>query len=190
MLDATGAEVGLVASLRNYYGQSASVVRAMTLPGGSGPEFVAFSVSGLGLVTSEYACNSYYGTYYSDPTCAGDRFQTCDSGLCSSAAGAFLFTSVAVTPEGVGCFARGGTEFRHGDFYHPIEVYGPSIAAATAACEDTGGRLLGPVTSCGSPPQFPNFCADCCALIRNLGVAPLHQVDLSAIGTPPFHLAR
>src|SRR5689334_11274861 len=51
VLDATDAEVGLVTSLTTYYGQSASVVREMTLPGSSGPEFIAFSVTTQGLNT-------------------------------------------------------------------------------------------------------------------------------------------
>ena len=191
VLDATGAEVGLVTSLQTYYGQSASVVRQMTLPGGSGPEFVLFSVTAHGLNTSEYAtCTSYYGTYFSRSDCTGDELQSCDYGSCSSVSGAFLFTPIAsITSDGMACFARGGTEFRRGDFFHDTFVSGPSIDAATAACEGPGGTLLGPIRNCGSP-QFPFYCGQCCALSHNVGVAPVHQFDLSTVGTPPFRLAR
>lgn len=189
VLDATGVEVGLVTSLQTYYGQFASVIREATLPGGSGPEFIAFSVSARGLTTSEYACNSYYGTYYSNADCTGDRFQSCEYGSCSSVEGAFLYTSLTTRPDGVACFARGGTEFERGDFYHQTYLSAPSIDAVTSLCVAGGGTLLGPVTNCGSP-QFPFFCAQCCSLRRGVGVAPVHEVDLSTVGTPPFRLSR
>ena len=199
VLDATGAEVGVVSALVNgysYYGssspQSARVVRQMTLPGGSGPEFIAFYVTTQGLKTTSYSCTSsysYYGIYYTNADCSGDRFQTCDYGACSSADGAFLFTSLTAGSDGLACFARGGAEFRRGDFYHQSFVGGPSIAAATSACVGAGGTLLTPAIDCGSP-QFPRFCAQCCFLRRSVGVAPVHEVDLSTVGTPPFRLGR
>jgi hypothetical protein len=189
VLDAAGAEVGLVTSLQTYYGQYASVVREATLPGGSGPEFIAFSVTAQGLATSEYACTSYYGTYFPNADCTGDPFQTCEYGSCSSVAGAFLYTSLSIRLDGVGCFARGGPEFRRGDFYHQAQVNAPSIDAVTAACVGRGGTLLGPVANCGTP-QFPYFCAQCCSLSRDVGVAPVHEFDLSTVGTPPFRLSR
>src|SRR5262245_4943180 len=195
VLDASGAEVGLVMSLvqtGSYYGsgssQSARVVREMMLPGGSGTEFIAFYITTQGLTTSDYACSSYYG-YYTKADCTGDRFQTCEYGSCSSVAGAFLFTSLTPGPDGVACFARGGTEFQHGDFYQRTYVSGPSIDAATSQCVGAGGTLLTPVIDCGYP-QFPHFCAQCCLPKSDVGVAPVHQVDLSGVGTPPFRLGR
>ncbi len=190
VLDATGAEVGLVTSLQSaYYGeQSARVVSEMTLPGASGPEFVGFSVSARGVTTSDYACNGYYGIYYRNADCTGDPFQTCDYGSCSSATGALLFTPVSVNTDGIGCFVRGGSEFRRGDFYHLINVHGPSIEAATSQCVTGGGTLLSPAVSCGN--GSPLFCAQCCAFGHSVGVAPVHQVDFSTIWTPPFRLGR
>jgi len=186
VVDALGSEVGVVTSLTTYYGQYASVLREATLPGGTGPEFIGFSVTTQGLRTSDYACDtSYYGTYFRTPDCTGETLQQCEYGSCSSAEGAFLFTPVQVKPDGVACFVRGGDEFERGDFYRPTTVFAPSIALAVAQCTDTGGVLLGPIVSCG--PSF--FCGDCCRLDHNVGVAPIHSFELS-VGTPPFRLSQ
>ena len=189
VVDANGVEVGAVTQLATYYGQYAQIIREMVLPGGGGPEFVQLAVTTQGLRTSEYACSSYYGTYYRTPDCSGEQLRGCDYGNCSSIAGAFLFTPVAVGTDGVACFTRGGSEFERGDFYRPLSIYAPSIEQATAQCSSGGGTLLGPITECGSP-QFPYFCGQCCQPYQDVGVAPVHTVDLSSIGTPPFRLAR
>ena len=186
VVDANGSDVGVVTSLQTYYGQFARVLRQETLPGGSGPEFIAFTVTAQGLSTSDYACNSYYGTYFRTPDCTGQRLEECDYGNCSSIAGAFLFTSVAVRPDGVACFARGGSEFERGDFYRKVSTFGTSIDAAVRACVDPGGTLVGPITACG----FNGFCGDCCSPARDVGVAPVHEVDFASVGTPPFRLSR
>jgi hypothetical protein len=187
VVDANGSEVGIVTALENsYYGQHARLLRESGLPGAIGPEFIQFSVSVQGLVTSDYACNSYYGTFFKTPDCAGPRYEQCEYGNCSSVAGAFLFLPVVVGTNGIGCFARGGSEFERGDFFRKSSTFGSSIDQVVAACTDSGGTLLGPVTQCG----FNGFCADCCLPARNVGAAPVHEIDLSAVGTPPFQLSR
>jgi hypothetical protein len=187
VVDASGSEVGLVTSLdTSYYGQYARLLRETGLPGGTGSEFIQFSVNTQGVVTSEYACNSYYGTYFKTADCAGQRYEQCEYGNCSSIAGAFLFTRVSVGPNEIGCFTRGGSEFERGDFFRKSSTFGDSIAQAVAACTDVGGTLLGSITQCG-----PNeFCGDCCRAAPDVGVAPIHEVDFSNVGTPPFRLSR
>ena len=186
VVDANGSDVGLVTSISNsYYGQYARLLRETALPGGSSPEFIQFSVSTQGLATSEYACSSYYGTYFKTPDCAGQKYEQCEYGNCSSVAGAFLFTRVDIMTSGVACFTRGGSEFERGDFFGKSSPFGASIAQAVSACVDNGGTLLGPVTAC-----FNGFCADCCRPAPDVGVAPVHEVDLSSVGTPPFRLSR
>jgi hypothetical protein len=189
VVDSLGSDVGLVTRLINYYGQYATVVREETLPGGSGPEFITFSVTTEGIRTSDYACNfSYYGTYFRTPDCQGERLQRCEYGNCSSVQGAFLFTPIGVGNDFTACFTRGGSEFERGNFYRESSVFGSSIAQAVAQCTDTGGTLLGPITLCGPGSSF--FCGDCCRLDLNVGVAPIHTLDASQFGTPPFRLSR
>ena len=187
VVDANGSEVGLVTSLTNgYYGQYARLLRESGLPGGPSPEFIQFSVRTSGVVTSDYGCTSYYGTFFKTSDCAGQRYEQCDYGNCSSAAGSFLFTRVTVGANKIGCFARGGSEFERGDFFRKADTFGNSIAQAVAACTDAGGTLLGPITQCGPSA----FCGDCCRPAPDVGVAPLHEIDFSKIGTPPFRLSR
>ena len=187
VVDAAGSDVGTVTALANYYGQYAQVLRETTLPGGTGPEFITFSVNTRGVrTTSYYGCGSYYGTYYRTPDCAGEQLQNCDYGNCASTEGAFLFTSIQIGPDGIGCFTRGGSEFERGDFYRSVYVSGPSVEAATAACTNRGGSVLGSIASCGT--SF--FCGQCCAVDQGVGVAPLHSVDMATVGTPPFRLSR
>jgi hypothetical protein len=187
VVDANGSEVGLVTSLTNgYSGQYARLLREAGLPGGAGSEFIQFSVNTHGVVTSDYACNSYYGTFFKTPDCAGQRYEQCEYGNCSSIAGAFLFTSVSVRTDNVGCFTRGGSEFERGDFFRKTSTFGNSIAEAVAACTDVGGSLLGSITQCG----FDAFCGDCCRPVLDVGVAPVHEIDFGNVGTPPFRLSR
>ena len=187
VVDANGSDVGLVTSLTaGYYGQYARLLRESGLPGGTGPEFIQFTVSTRGVETSEYACNSYYGTFFKTPDCKGQKYEQCEYGNCSSIEGAFLFTRVSVGLDGVGCFARGGAEFERGDFFAKTTTFAQSIAQAVAACVDGGGTLLGSVRQCG----FNSFCADCCRPSQDVGVAPVHEIDFSNMGTPPFRLSR
>jgi hypothetical protein len=46
--------------------------------------------------------------------------------------------------------------------------------------------LLGPITQCGTNA----FCGDCCRPALDVGVAPIHELDFSNVGTPPFRLSR
>ena len=187
VVDANGSDVGLVTALANgYYGQYARLLREAGLPGASAPEFIQFSVTTAGVRTSDYACNSYYGTFFKTPDCAGTQYEECEYGNCSSSAGAFLFTTVSVRPDGVGCFTRGGAEFERGDFFRKASTFGETIDEAVAACVDGGGTLLGPIQSCG----FNAFCGNCCRPAQDVGVAPVHEIDFGSIGTPPFRLSR
>jgi len=186
VVDANGSDVGVVTQLTTYYGQYAQVLRESGLPGSNGPEFIQFTVTAQGVRTSEYACNSYYGTYFKTPDCTGQKYEQCDYGNCSSVAGAFLFTRISVNPAGIGCFTRGGSEFERGDFFRRLNTFGQSINQAVAACVDNGGTLLGPVTQCG----FNSFCGDCCRPSQDIGVSPIHEVDFASVGTPPFRLSR
>lgn len=189
VVDANGSDVGVVIGLTNYYGQYARVAREMLLPGGTGPEFITFSVTPQGLRASDYACSSYYGTYYPNPDCTGDQLQQCEYGNCSSAESAFLYQSVSVKTGGTACFARGGSEFERGDFYRQSRVSGSSIDQAVNSCTNGGGTLIGPIAPCFPGANF--FCGECCVLDHNVGVAPLHQFDLNAaVGTPPLRLSR
>lgn len=189
VVDAVGSEVGVVTRLTTgyYYGQYAQVLREETLPGGTGPEFITFSVTVDGVRTSEYSCDfSYYGTYFRTPDCQGDPLLNCEYGNCSSVEGAFLYTPVQIGLDLMGCFARGGSEFERGDFYQEESLFGPSIGQVVTQCADSGGTLTGPVTPCG--PGF--FCGQCCELQQAVGVAPIHSFDASSFGTPPFRLSR
>ena len=189
VLDVNAAEVGVVIALRSYYGQFADVVRQMSLPGGSGQEFVLFSVTPQGVQTSPYACNSYYGTFFRTADCRGQEFQRCDvDGSCSSVDGAFLYTKLTSTNDGLACFTRGGAEFERGTFYRENEVSGPSILNATQQCDAQGGALTAPPVPCPGAPLV--FCGQCCVAQSDVGVAPLHKVNLSGVGTPPFRLGR
>jgi hypothetical protein len=190
VVDALGSDVGVVTRLITgyyYYGQSAQVLREETLPGGTGPEFIQFTVTPDGLSTSEYGCG-YYGTYFRTPDCQGEPFVQCEYGTCSSVAGAFLFTTVSFKPDLQGCFARGGSEFERGTFFRQSTVSALSIDQAVAQCTDSGGSLVGPITLCS--PGSPFYCGECCRAAQNVGVAPLHTFDASGFGTPPFRLAR
>jgi hypothetical protein len=186
VVDANGGDVGLVTSLTTYYGQYASVLRESGLPGSSGPEFIQFSVTAQGIRTNEYACNSDYGTFFKTPDCSGQRYEQCEYGNCSSVAGAFLFTRIQVSPSGIGCFARGGSEFERGDFFRHVSTFGNTIDQAVSACVDNGGTLLGSVTPCSG--SF--FCGECCRPFPNVGAAPIHELDFGNVGTPPFRLSR
>jgi hypothetical protein len=187
VVDAVGSDVGAVTSLGSYYGQYAQVLREATLPGGTGPEFITFSVSTRGVRgNAYYGCGTYYGTYFRTPDCSGELLQSCDYGNCSSTAGAFLFMPITVGNDGVGCFTRGGSEFERGDFYRSVSVYGASVEAATTSCTSRGGSVIGSIGSCGPS----SFCGQCCQLDQNVGVAPIHTVDMSSVGTPPFRLGR
>jgi hypothetical protein len=186
VVDANGSEVGIVTTLGNgYYGQYARLLRESGFAGGPGPEFIQFSVEVHGVVTSEYACSSYYGTFFKTPDCAGQKYEQCEYGNCSSIEGAFLFTRVDVGVNGIGCFTRGGQEFERGDFFRRSRTFGSSIDEIVGACVDSGGTLLGSVTQCGG-----GFCADCCLPALDVGVAPVHEMDMSHVGTPPFRLSR
>jgi len=122
VVDANGSDVGLVTSISNsYYGQYARLLRETALPGGSSPEFIQFSVSTQGLATSEYACSSYYGTYFKTPDCAGQKYEQCEYGNCSSVAGAFLFTNSNVNAVA-----------------HPTGYTGAGGVASVAICIDPG----------------------------------------------------
>ena len=186
VVDANGSDVGVVTSLITYYGQYAQVLRESGLPGSNGPEFIQFTVTAQGIRTSEYACNSYYGTFFKTPDCTGQKYEECDYGNCSSVAGAVLVTRIQVSPAGVGCFTRGGSEFERGDFFRRLTTFGQTIDQVVAACVDNGGTLLGPVTQCSGP----FFCGDCCRPIQDVGAAPIHEVDFGSVGTPPFRLSR
>jgi hypothetical protein len=186
VVDANGSDVGLVTSLTTYYGQYAQVLRESGLPGSGGPEFIQFSVTTAGVRRSDYACNSYYGTFFRTADCTGERFEQCEYGNCSSTEGAFLFTRVSVRTDGIACFTRGGSEFERGDFFRKTSTFGSTIDQAVAACTDGGGTLLGPIRQCG----FNAFCGDCCRPAPAVGVAPIHEVDFSSVGTPPFRLSR
>jgi len=187
VLDVNSSEVGLVLSVGSYYGQYATVTRQMSLPGGTGPEIVVFSVTPSGLRTSSYACSTYYGAYFRSPDCTGPLLQRCEYGNCSTG-GAFLFTSLQPGSDGVACFTRPGVSFERGDFYHQFSVQGPSILAATQACTVGGGSLPVAPTPCPFNPL--QFCGQCCALEQQVGVVPRQSVDLSGVGTPPFRLGR
>ena len=186
VVDANGSDVGLVTSLNTYYGQYAQVLRESGLPGSTGPEFIQFTVTTQGVRTSDYACNSYYGTFFKTPDCAGAKYEQCEYGNCSSVAGAFLFTQVGVRPDGIACFTRGGSEFERGDFFRKASIFGSTIDQVVTSCTDGGGTLLDAVTQCG----FNSFCASCCLFTPGVGVAPIHEIDFTSVGTPPFRLTR
>jgi hypothetical protein len=187
VVDANGSDVGMVTSLRTYYGQYAQVLREQMLPGGTVPEFIGFSVTPQGVRSSYYGCAGYYGTYYRAPDCSGDALKQCEYGNCSSVDGAF-FVPVSVGTDQIGCFTRGATEFERGDFYVQANVGASSIQAVVSQCADREGTLIGPVAPCSPGSTF--YCGRCCQLERGVGVAPLHTLDMSTVGTPPFRLSR
>ena len=187
IVDANDGDVGMVTSLSSYYGQYATVLREHVLPGGNGPEFIGFRVMPQGFRTSYYGCSGYYGAYYRTVECTGEQLQYCDYGNCSSTDGAF-YLPITVGDDGTGCFVRGATEFERGDFYRKNGVSGASIQAVVSSCTNRQGTIVGPVTPCSPSSTF--FCGQCCALEEGIGVAPLHTLDMSTIGTPPFRMSR
>ena len=182
LVDATGAEVGVVTSLADNYGQqSASVLRFMTLPGATAPEFVQVDLSRAGFLETE-TCS---GTLFETPTCTGARFADCSDGSCSSAGGAFFFREIQSDGDGAGCFLGDASEFRRGDFYRGRRVRSSTPAGLTLACQQLGGTLTQAPRACGG-----NVCARCCFPRLNLGVVPVRTLDAALLGTPPFRLAR
>jgi hypothetical protein len=195
IVDSTGKEVGLVVG--EFYGDGASVVRRVSVPGGPGPEWFQFFVDGSGFQVSHY-----YGYYdgFATAGCTGARF-TPTGGTQSLALG------VTVQQDGkTGRFARPSEEVE-GQYYRRNEEFGFTTDEAEAQCTQHAnvfdGLGLGVVIKTVSCDRGPSgFCTDCCRPIcatidfDNQTCTPgpskaaaYRTLDVSTFGlTPPFRL--
>lgn len=184
VLDASGHEVGLVISTSSYQG-TAEVVGALTVPGSPGSEFFLFSVNAQGVSTPNSTCSTL-AQYFRTSDCTGEAFASCEYGNCSSVSGAFLARPLFPQDSTTVCYLGAAAEFQRGDFYQLFRFPAPTPQQAAAACTATGGSLVGPAVLC----KRVLYCAPCCRLERSVGVAPVHTLDASLVGTPPFRLSR
>jgi len=188
VVDANGADVGVVTDLPDYYGTaSAIVVRELPLPGLGQTSFVRFPVVASGIDSFEGNPDCPLALYYRTDDCSGEPLAPCgDFQACSSATGAFFATDLFRAGDGKVCYAVGGPEFERGDFYAVARTKGffPTPEAAIADCvQRLRGKPVGP------PEMRRNFYfIRCCVLRRNAGAAPVHTIGASVLGSPPFRL--
>ena len=203
IIDAGNKEVGVVSSLTSGYygGTSATVLRQALAPGGSQPEWFAFSVDSRGFGTNEYSCE--YGAQYTTPNCTGTPYYgiDCEYGSCDAPPLA-RFVFVAESGQSA-CFAR-ESERQTLQFYGLGQFGSSNANDVEALCTNpqfgVPGVIVRPVFDCsGGNPPGTVFCVDCCVpFVRgNPPVAtptegaPLRELDVSAFGlTPPFRLHR
>ena len=184
VLDAGGGEVGIVIGTRDYVG-SARVLKQLALPNvpGESPYYV-LEVTKKGLWDGS-SCDD--ASLYRTSNCTGDAFFSCAYGECGSVAGAFFARPLLRADDTTACYPGSSSEFERGDFYFRSRAISNTPSGAVAVCQSRGGTVVGPAADCFRPGLF---CVPCCRLRSNQTVVPLHQVDASIIGTPPFRLGH
>jgi hypothetical protein len=187
VLDSNGHEVGVVTSLQTYYG-AATVAGALTVPGSAGPEFYTFTVDGRGLQGQIASCKDPQVQYFRTSDCTGGAFANCEYGACSSTSSGLLARPLFTQDAATGCYAGDASEFERGDFYQRFVARGVTAADVAAVCAARRGTLLEPAMPCVPPRRL--YCAPCCRLVQDVGVAPMHTIDAGVVGTPPFRFSR
>jgi hypothetical protein len=187
VVDANGKDVGIVSSVSSgYYGSNATVIRQITAPGASAPEFFSFGVTTAGITTS----SDYYGYgAFAGSNCTGAKYTLvdCSYGACDSPA---MLDSLSVDSNLIASFSR-TSEHVHGNYSTQNQVSASTAAGVTQACAQmkNPGTIQGTVAPC---PQNPTmFCGTCCTPVPDTDAAPVHTIDLSTLGLkPPFKLNR
>jgi len=184
VVDANGQEVGLISSLGSY---GATAARQITIPTpqGTQDEWFLLSVDAGGFRRAVYGATFVYTA----SNCTGTRYF---GGYYGSVSPTELAHSVTIDSDGItGLYAR-GVESQTQQYYSLRQSFGSTPDEATMFCMQQGGVPIGSPVLCttSSPPGF--YCVECCfTLDPNTRAAPVHQLDLSALGlTPPFRLQR
>jgi hypothetical protein len=171
-------------------------------------ELFALDVNTQGFVPQ----TDYYGNavsfsaetfLYAAPDCSGTQYSGGYYGVATPSPTEFAHP-VAVFKNGA-FFAR-PTELKAQQYYSLSEIMNSTTATATQNCTTPpsgcpGGNALGAEHQCASSPTFT--CVSCClpdsmrtaksgpgSCVLNPGEqqAPVHSLDLNALGTPPFKL--
>jgi hypothetical protein len=196
VVDAQGNEVGLVTSLSRY---GTTVVREVTLPGSSSPDWFLFVVDTNGFRKNEYATSILYAT----PTCTGREYVEFYSyyGTALTA----LALEAEIEPDGARAIVGRPSEVVSGLYYDLDTLYSSSVTGAFLAerCTNPPGGNPPPGTVVGSEYPCPaeigtGTCLDCCRRLgkggqvpRPLDAAPAHVINILGFGlTPPFRLSR
>jgi len=187
VLDADGDQVGIVTRTSGYYG-TATVVGNRTLPTGSGPEFVIADVDARGL--AGYSSCADVARLYRTPDCQGEALADCnnDSFACSSVEGAFFARPLFRNDETTMCYVGDPSEIERGAFHRRFRTFGLTPGELVFRCQQVQGTIVTVPFECR--PGSGLLCADCCQGARPAGAIPVHIVDASLVGTPPFRLSR
>jgi hypothetical protein len=203
VVDADGDEVGLVTNVSSgYYGQSASIVRELSAPGGSGTEWFLFGIGREGFVAAEYGTEFIFAT----PAC--DETPYVYSYTAYSNADPLAFP-VTVASDGTRGFFHRPSETVTRQFHFVDVVSGSPAGALLAECTDPPpppasfdlpGRPIGSAFLCDE--SFPGtFCLECCRPVGRFrggvpvpfetGGAPAREIDILGLDlVPPFRLSR
>jgi hypothetical protein len=175
-------------------------------------ELFALDVNASGFSTS----SGYYGNraafsvedfLYASPDCTGTRYSGRYYGGVATPSPTEFAHPVAVDSTGTAYFTR-PTELKNQQYYAINEIPNSSTATATQNCTTPpsdcvgvpGGKALGAEHPCRGNPT--STCVSCCqpdtsspgtpgsSCVLNSGEqeAPVHPLDLSTLGKPPFHL--
>jgi hypothetical protein len=185
VVDANGQEVGLISFLVSSSGAVAARQITIPTPQGTQDEWFLLSVDAGGFTRPVYGATFVYTA----SNCTGTRYF---GGYYGSISPTELAHSVTLDSDGItGLYAR-GVESQTQQYYSLRPFIGPTPDEATMGCTQQGGMLIGSPVLCTNqgPPGF--YCVQCCLpLDPNASAAPVHQLDLSALGlTPPFRLQR
>ena len=183
VLDADGAEVGVVAGTEYYYG-SATAVGRLTLPNASEPEFIVAQVDGHGL-SAENECEDQAQAYRTS-NCEGEAFVQCFGD--DECARAPFARPVLRNDAATACYIGDPSEAETGNFFRRFRVRGLTPISTIQSCTFQGGTMVVPPAPCR--PGSSVLCGQCCRSAPNITVLPLHFIDASLVGTPPFRLAR
>jgi len=185
VIDSGGKEVGALQS-------GDTVLRQV------GDKFVTFSVNSQGIVTP--VSDSQYGFTYQGSQCTGTPYSQDVSTVDDNA----LSFDVSVSADGkTGYYAMSSeTAKLSGNLaqaYFVSECVTPPGTPVTATC-GSSDTALGPAHSCdpkklGQDPTAQCSCIDCCGTFTitapgTFTTYPVHTVDLSGVGTPPFKVER
>jgi hypothetical protein len=185
VLDADGHEVGVVTGTADYYGYgSATAVGRVTLPGGSGPEFVVADVDGNG-ISSVLRCEDVAQVYRTSD-CLGPALVQCFGSECAPG-GARFARPILRQDATTACHEGDPSEVETGNFFRRIRMIASTLPQLIGICQETGGTLVGTPTPCR---RGSAFCGQCCRPANGIAAIPLHYFDAALVGTPPFRLAR
>ena len=211
VVDATGKEVGLLTSLTatdpEYGTGGAVVIREITAPGGTGPEWFALSLSSEGFARAEYGTTAFDFVYASSD-CTGARYFSVECGYGECSATPPLATFVRPQPDGATVYFGRASEHQSRQYYW-MELHAAYTQAElsghcmTSSSNRLPGTVVRDVYDCYSGPQSPSWCIECCRpmAIFDRGsesyvqgpteAVPARTLDLSGLGlTAPFRISR